>query len=453
MQYFYDGQFKNVLSQFMRIFSGLSYLTGINHTGKKEMLRVPCKVGNPSRMVAMISQKNSENVALSAPFISCWMSNVSVNRRDTLNPTAIEHYQVNEQAYDDDTGRYTGKQGNKYQLDRYMPVPYNITMQVDIWTSNEEMKLQILEQILVMFNPAVDFQKNENPFDASNLLTAELTGINYSSRSVPAGGDVSLDITTLTFDIQHFYLNAPAKLKRQVIIQNIMANPGLDTGEDENGVVLWQPTDFFPTITTFKNLRLAVSGNELKLLNGSSNIITWNDIFAQLPIEFGPNLYNILLRPGYEIRYTNADLIFSVDAISSSDPTVALGTLNTNTLPATTIPSVDDFINPNALFPGNGLIEAPGKRYAITHNIIPNTQAWGPLVAQAGSVIETIDGVNWVVSFDSTDESDYGEIVRNLADGELYVRFSERDWIAVVDGTYNPGFWRIVSTWSDNQNN
>jgi hypothetical protein len=38
-------------------------------------------------------------------------------------------------------------------------------MQVDIWSTNEEMKLQILEQILVLFNPAIDFQKNENPFD------------------------------------------------------------------------------------------------------------------------------------------------------------------------------------------------------------------------------------------------------------------------------------------------
>lgn len=438
----------------MRIFSGFSYLTGINHTGKRELLRIPCKAGNPSRMVGMIGQKNSENVALSAPFISCWIQNISVNRKDTLNPTAIEHLQVNERHYDTNTGQYTGKQGNKYQLDRYMPVPYNLTMQVDIWTSNEEMKLQILEQILVMFNPSVDFQKNENPFDASNFLTAELTGINYTSRSIPSGTDVSLEVTTLTFDIQHFYLNAPAKLKRQVLIQNIIANPGIDTGADEDGVVLWQPSDFFPTVTTFKNLRLSVSGNELKLLNGSTNQITWPDIFAQLPVDFGENLYSILLRPGYEIRYRNADLIFSMDSISTSDPTVALGTLNVNTLPATSLAPVDDFINPNALFPGNGLDETPGRRYVILKNIIPGTEAWGPLWAQAGSIIETEDGVNWNVAFDSSIDSDeYGEIVRNLADDELYVRFNETDWIAVVDGTYNPGFWRLVSTVSGNQSN
>ena len=37
-----------------------------------------------------------------------------------------------------------------------MPVPYNLTMQVDIWTSNSDQKFQLLEQILTLYNPSVD---------------------------------------------------------------------------------------------------------------------------------------------------------------------------------------------------------------------------------------------------------------------------------------------------------
>ena len=100
MDYFYDAQFKNVLSQFTRIFSNFKYMTGINHTGQKEIISVPCRVGSISRMAGAISRKNSENVALSAPFISCWISQIAVARNRTMNPTHVNSLVVNERHYD-----------------------------------------------------------------------------------------------------------------------------------------------------------------------------------------------------------------------------------------------------------------------------------------------------------------------------------------------------------------
>ena len=150
--YFYDGQFRNLLSQMTRVFSGFKYKTGINHTGTRELLPIPCKVGNVSRIVGAINRANSENVALTAPFISVWISNISVARNRTINPTHESQIAVTERKFDYTAGKYTNQAGNSYMVERLAPVPYDVTIQVDIWSTNEDMKLQILEQILLLFN-------------------------------------------------------------------------------------------------------------------------------------------------------------------------------------------------------------------------------------------------------------------------------------------------------------
>ena len=103
-----------------------------------------------------------------------------------------------------------------------MPVPYNLNMAVDLWCSNTDQKLQILEQILVLFNPAVELQANDNPLDWTNITNVELIDINYSSRTVPQGTTSELDVATLTFSLP-VWLNPPAKVKKQSIIQYIFS--------------------------------------------------------------------------------------------------------------------------------------------------------------------------------------------------------------------------------------
>ena len=448
MNYFCDYQFKNVLSQFMRIFSDFKYMTGINHTGKKELLPIPCKVGNVSRIVGMITRNNSENVALTAPFISCFISNISVARNRTMNPSHINQLQINERKYDYENHKYLNEEGDSYLVERFMPVPYDITMQVDIWTTNEDMKLQILEQILVLFNPAIDFQKNENPLDWSALGIVELESINYSSRSVPVGNDDAFEITTLTFQVQHFYLNPPAKVKKQKLINTIRKN--LYTGStnsvvnvDPNGVLSWENSDFIPTVTTYKNTSLKIDGNEA-ILSGFGNLVDWNQIFYNLNLEFKPDVFKILIRPDFGVDHLTADIILNIDSISSTDSSKALVSVNINTLPSPSLLSVDDFIDPNITFPDNGLNEFIGARYVIMNDITGNNSAWGVLIAKAGSIITTNDGVNWSIYFNSETE-ELGSVVKNKDDDELYVHITQDTWVNVYQGTYRAGFWRLVS--------
>lgn len=443
MDYFYDGQFKNVLSQFTRIFSNFKYKTGINHTGSQELIPVPCRVGHISRMVGAIQTKGSENVALTAPFISCWISNISVARDRTRNPTYVDQMSVSEREFDYTTNTYKDGPGNSYTVERLAPVAYDITMQVDIWSTNEEMKLQLLEQILILFNPSIDFQKNENPLDWSALGIIELDSINYSSRSVPVGNDDSMEITSLTFQVQHFYLNPPAKVKKNKLITNIyrnmyVTNSSLDT---------WENSYLFTDATTYKNAQLRIIGDEATLVS-SDNSATWDELLHNLGIKKETNgFYKLRLYSSHP--NVSAPILVNIEDFSETNSAQVLVSVNKNTLPSTTINvAVDDFINPNSVFPNNGLDTSIGKRYIITNDIIPNTQAWGSTQAKAGSIITTNDGVNFVVDFDSTIE-DTGSIIRNMSDHELYVHVDEDLWVNVYQGTYRAGYWRLVSAIND----
>ena len=58
--FFYDGQVRRYLTQFMRVMSNFSY-----KDGKGQLTQVPVRYGDMNRQVAQILAKNSENVVQS----------------------------------------------------------------------------------------------------------------------------------------------------------------------------------------------------------------------------------------------------------------------------------------------------------------------------------------------------------------------------------------------------
>ena len=51
----------------------------------------------------------------------------------------------------------TSNCGNAYNVERIMPLPFNMELQVDIWTSNQKQKYQLSEQILLAMWPEFQF--------------------------------------------------------------------------------------------------------------------------------------------------------------------------------------------------------------------------------------------------------------------------------------------------------
>jgi hypothetical protein len=166
MDYFYDAQLRRYLLQFMRIFSGFQVAEGVRN-GTTHYNKVPVRYADMQRMVAHILTKGSENMVNSTPFLACNVTSLLVARDRTQDPMLVSKVQVAERQFDTGSASYGSEKfpGNLYTTDRYMPVPYNLTMNVDVWSGNTDQKLQLLEQILILFNPSIQLQQGDNPLD------------------------------------------------------------------------------------------------------------------------------------------------------------------------------------------------------------------------------------------------------------------------------------------------
>ena len=250
MQYWYSAQLRQYRLQFIRAFSGFNVKTGRNGPNNtEELIKVPCRYGDPSRIASSIVKGNSENKVLSVPFITCFISSLNMNASRRQDPQLVQKVQVNERLYDEELGRYTNEIGNRYTVERHMPVPYDVTMQVDIWTNNLDIKEQLLEQIIVLYNPAIDIQTSVNPLDWTVLSYIEMQdNITWTSRSIPVGTENPIDVATFMFKVP-IWINPPAKVKKQSLIHQIVTN--IVQGEKNPRAMEWTEYEFFSrTITT-----------------------------------------------------------------------------------------------------------------------------------------------------------------------------------------------------------
>ena len=414
IQHFYDEQIRRFIIQFVRMLSNFQYETGKNSDGLKAFVQVPARYGDPSRQVANIMRQGSENVAMHAPLISCYIKDLGYARERMQDPTFVDKLHVRERKFDTDTGTYKNTMGEGHTIERMMPTPYNLTMGADIITTNTDQKLQILEQILVLFNPALELQSTENYVDWTSLSYAELSDIVFTSRSIPQGTDDQLDIASLTFTMP-IWLNPPAKIKKLGVVEKIIASLYDDDASeiDIDGLIGGQLLS--RQKITPGNYGILVLNGQVQLLG--SNLVTEIDKFSggdsvsgadsththasqekaiDVPSKFGPNIsWNKLVSQFGYIRdgISQLKLLASVHtaygddvlteisgtiALSSTDDSVLLFTVDSDTIPTDTLTAVTAIVDPQKSGPGTkggtdpnaGLAAAAnGQRYLITRAI------------------------------------------------------------------------------------
>jgi hypothetical protein len=222
-QFFYDQQIRRYIIQFIRMISNFQVQFGKDRNGIIALQRVPVIYGDSSRQVASVIQQNSESTLNSTPCMAVYISDLSYDRERVQNPTYVGKLNVRERYFNPATGNYSTTQGDVLTVERLMPVPYKLTLKLDIWTSNTEQKLQIIEQISTLFNPALEIQSTDNYIDWTSITYVLLTQTNWSSRTIPVGSGIDIDIATLTFELPIF-ISAPALVKKLGVIQKIIAN-------------------------------------------------------------------------------------------------------------------------------------------------------------------------------------------------------------------------------------
>lgn len=228
MDYFYDGQIRRYVTQFMRFFIGFKY-----QAGDGEQRHVPVAYGDMTRQVASIIRDNSENKMPTVPRISCYITGIEQDITRLTDPSFVSKINIRERDYDfDSQGEpvYKNVQGGHYTVERLIPTPYTLNMKADIWTSNTDQKLQLLEQILVFFNPSFEIQTTDNYIDWTSLSVINLKTASFSSRTIPVGTESDIDICSLDFSMP-IYISTPAKVKKLGVVQNIIMNIFTESGD------------------------------------------------------------------------------------------------------------------------------------------------------------------------------------------------------------------------------
>ena len=179
--------------------------------------------GDSSRQAATIIANNSASNLPSAPLITYYIGGLEYDQKRTQEPFFVEKIQVRQRAYDQDTQSYETTQGQAFTVERLMPVPYTLRLTVDVWTTNYQQKLELAEQLGVLFNPSLEIQSTDNYIDWTSLTVVYQDGLTFTSRSIPQGTGNPIDVLSWKFYMP-IWISAPAKLKKMGVIQKIITS-------------------------------------------------------------------------------------------------------------------------------------------------------------------------------------------------------------------------------------
>jgi len=382
------------------------------------------------------------------PFISCYVTSLDMLSERRTYQDHVDKVQVNEKKYDQTTGEYTNELGNQYTIERHAPVPYKLIMNCDIWTSNTDQKLQLMEQILVLFNPTLDIRTNSSPVDWTALSMVELTNTTWSTRSVGSSIDDIIDVATLTFDIP-IYITPPAKVKQQKLIHTIINEL---YSLDDDDLDSFKSNESFNTetlkytIVTYEDKKVKYENDTMQLLNNQGSNLDTNGEILSWSKELTPfgtlrdGISQVRLRKGADPSDNDDDIVGRLEA-HPSDPNLLNVTIDTATLRTNTLQPIDGVVDPSKNYPGDGSVPSvvSGQRYVVL-NDCPVSAQWTNVVANKNDIIE-YNGSSWVVSFDSSTINDTQYVTNVSSDDQL--EWNGTDWINSYEGIYNSGYWRI----------
>jgi len=453
--FFYDGQVRRYLTQFMRVMSNFSY-----KDGKGQLTQVPVRYGDMNRQVAQILAKNSENVVQSAPFIACYIKDMQFDRERLQDPTYVSKVQIRERAYDADNQEYLNVQGENYTVERIMPSPYMVTFNADIWTTNTEQKLQLWEQIVVLFNPSLEIQTTDNYLDWTSLSYLELTTQQFDSRNIPQGLESEISICSLTFK-SPIWITPPAKVKKLGIVTKIINNVFTPTPDTIAGYSDYNVADLLSGEVVRAKVVVTPGNYDVLVLNNIATLIPikHSDLDVEDPIVVNgakANWKKLLdLYPGQftaglsQLRLTRPDggEIVAYISLNPTDDFSLMLNIDGDTIPTNTIldgrGSVDAIVNPQTFNPAS---VSANTRYLILEDVPPDAAAWQntdntQFIAYANDIVEW-DGSAWFTVFESATGTEVIYITNSYTG--IQYKWDGAQWSKSFEGVYDKEAWRII---------
>jgi hypothetical protein len=457
-QFFYDEQIRRFLLQFTRIFSNFQVEYGPANSDQATLVRVPVRYGDWTRLAQTVQQDNSASALPSTPLMTFYITGMDYDRPRMQEPYFIDRTAVRQRYYDVNTDTYETAQGNAFTIERLMPVPYKMSLTLDIWTSNTNQKFQIFEQIATLFNPALEVQSTDSFIDWTSLSVVELDQTTWTSRTIPTGTENPIDVMTMRFSLP-IWISSPAMVKKLGVVEKIIMSVFDAKGDAVDAI---QNSDLLlgtrQKFTPYRYQALLV-GNKLQALKYSA-VVDEPNASTTLPDqppsnEFWPAILEMYggFRPGIsQIRLDNqwgtTNQIIATATVDPTDERFLLLDIDADTVPQNTLTPVNAVIDPLLSGPGDGLpVATEGQRYLILNDIgsaenqYPST-AWGGVVARANDIIE-YDGTDWIVTFGSTTNVTNIQYTTNITTGLQYL-WTGTTWVKSYEGLYPAGEWSIV---------
>lgn len=207
-EYFYNEIFRSVIIGFGSLFNGIQIQHKDENDSTFSVIKVPLAYGPTQKFLARLQQNPDLNapVQMTLPRMSFEFTNLAYDssRKSTQTQTVI---------YTDSDGTETKK--------GYLPVPYNMTITLSIYTKLNDDMLQIIEQIVPYFQPGytlpIKFLGNLNevinvPVQLDNIDMSDDYEGNFDTRRAL--------IYTLTFTAKT-YVFGPLKDVSSDIIKKV----------------------------------------------------------------------------------------------------------------------------------------------------------------------------------------------------------------------------------------
>lgn len=206
--YFYGEQLRQYVIQFGAIFSDMKVSIGKNdYTSDTNLIHVPIKYGSMDRVVAHIKTDNTGNKPLSLPCISYNVVGLQLNQERMNGKDVVIRNSKLPLGGD--------ILNDVVVVERRKPTPIIIDMEMVLYASNTNQHFQMVEQIMLLFNPTIQFQTSDSALDWTAISQIDLTQLSLQ-ENYPPDNQPRIIQTAINFNV-HAWLSVPANLKDNFI--------------------------------------------------------------------------------------------------------------------------------------------------------------------------------------------------------------------------------------------
>jgi hypothetical protein len=208
--YYYNAQLATYIIQVMAVFQMLKVKTGKQADGEEHFIDLPVQYGSKDRVSVAILGDNTQNLPMRVPCMSAYLTSIkqSPDRRKFVGQEHAESFVPRGALLPD------GVQ----VIHRYMPIPYIATIEFSIYSSNTYQRFQILEQILILFDPDLQIQRSDAEFDWTKITIIQMNDDMRFEENYPSLTDRRMIIDTFSVNVP-IYISPPVKFRQDYIKQ------------------------------------------------------------------------------------------------------------------------------------------------------------------------------------------------------------------------------------------